>query len=90
MRKIITSALIAAALGLSNPAVAVSRTNYNPYNNYHSGYNHGYKDGKHDAYMNVGRTLVITGAVVIAGIIIYELGRDSRWTANEKGVVYRF
>ena len=46
--------------------------------------------GKHDAYNNVARTAVIVGFTVIAGVIIYQLGKESRWTTNENGVVYRF
>lgn len=61
-----------------------------PVSTYSQGYATGYSHGKDDAYANVGRTVVIVGAVVIASVMIYELGRESRWTANEKGVVYRF
>jgi hypothetical protein len=61
-----------------------------PVSTYSQGYAAGYSHGKDDAYANVGRTVVIVGAVVIASVMIYELGRESRWTANEKGVVYRF
>ena len=58
--------------------------------NYYNAYQSGYDKGKSDAYHNVGRTLVITGIVVIAGVMIYELGRESRWTATENGITYRF
>lgn len=57
---------------------------------YSQGYNVGYHHGKQDAYDNIGRTVAIVGAVVIASVVIYELGRESRWTTNDKGVVYRF
>ena len=61
-----------------------------PVPTYSQGYHTGYHQGKQDAYSNIGRTAFIVGAVVIASVMIYELGRESRWTANEKGVVYRF
>lgn len=57
---------------------------------YSQGYNVGYHHGKTDAYNNVARTATIVGFVVIASVMIYELGRESRWTTNDKGVVYRF
>lgn len=53
-------------------------------------YNNGYNQGKRDAYNNVARTVFIVGAVVIVGTIIYELGKESRWTTNENGFSYRF
>ena len=53
-------------------------------------YNNGYNQGKRDAYNNVARTVFIVGAVVIVGTIIYELGKESRWTTNENGITYRF
>lgn len=56
----------------------------------HYAYKAGYDNGKTDAYNHVVRTVFVTGMVVVAGIMIYELGKDTRWTANESGIVYRF
>lgn len=81
--------LIALALvfgGMSADAATIVR----PGPTYSQGYNVGYHHGKTDAYNNVARTAAIVGVVVVASVVIYELGRESRWTANEKGVVYRF
>lgn len=80
--------LIALALvfcGMSADAATVR-----PVPTYSQGYNVGYHHGKTDAYNNVARTAAIVGVVVIASVVIYELGRESRWATNDKGVVYRF
>lgn len=81
--------LIALALvfgGMSADAATIIR----PVSTYSQGYHTGYHQGKQDAYNNVARTATIVGFVVIASVMIYELGRESRWTTNDKGVVYRF
>lgn len=57
---------------------------------YNDGYDHGYKAGKNKQRANTVKALVITGGLVVLGLSIYELGKNSRWTANEDGVVYRF
>lgn len=61
---------------------------------YHRGYNNGYNNGKESgksqAYHNVAKTVFITAVVVAVGTMIYHLGKESRWTTNEKGVVYKF
>lgn len=84
-----TSTTSANALGISNYIGRPQHTSQYSVG-YHHGKSVGYHQGKSDAYNNVARTLVIGGMVVIAGVIIYKLGQDSRWTANENGVVYRF
>lgn len=88
MKKLLTAAVLATTIGTAQAVPAMTRPYPHPtYNNgYHVGYNH----GKNDAYANVARTAVIVGAVVIATVVIYQLGKESRWTTNEKGVVYRF
>ena len=89
MRKILIALCFVFATGIANAVPVIHTTHPQPIvnnNPYHVGYAH----GKHDAYNNVARTLVITGLVVIAGVIIYHAGEQSRWTTNEKGVVYRF
>lgn len=89
MKKIISAVALATTISTAN-AMAVPRyigaqhavSNYQ----YHTGYRH----GKDDAYAHVARTLFVAGAIVIAGTLIYHLGEGSNWTANEKGIVYKF
>lgn len=88
MKKLLTATIIATTLGTANAMPTVNLNAGNP--TYNSAYQIGYHEGKHDAYNNVARAVVITGFVVIAGAMIYHLGKESRWTTNEKGVVYRF
>lgn len=89
MKKLLVALTIALTAPVANATPSMVRPRPVPtYNN--SGYNVGYRHGKNDAYHNVARTLVITGIVIAAGIVIYHAGQESRWTANEKGVVYRF
>ena len=88
MKKLLTAAVLATTIGTAQAVPAMIRPTPTP--TYNSGYNVGYHRGKNDAYNNVARTAVIVGAVVIAGVIIYHLGEESRFTTNEKGVVYRF
>jgi len=89
MKKLISSLVLATTISTAN---AMSLPDYvgAPRPQYEHSYNAGYRAGKHDAYNNVARTAVIVGTAVIAGVIIYQLGKESRWTTNEKGVVYRF
>jgi hypothetical protein len=91
MKKLITSIILATTLGFVQPSMANGPYTTAQYAlGYHNGYHNGYDEGKDSAYRHVARTAVIIGAVVIAGVIIYQIGKESRWTANEKGVVYRF
>ena len=87
MKKLLIALTVAMSVGAASavPAMNASRTNYNPYQHHHT-----YEDGKRTAYNNVARTAVIVGAAVIATVIIYQLGRESRWTATRNGVGYRF
>lgn len=88
MKKIISSLVLATTISTANAIPTVNLNAGNP--TYNSAYQTGYHEGKHDAYNNVARAVVFTGFVVIAGAMIYHLGKESRWTTNEKGVVYRF
>lgn len=81
--KKIAIALAALCIGTANAA-----TYHAP--SYSVGYHIGYEDGKSSAYNHVARAAAITGLAVIAGVVIYHIGKESHWTANEKGVVYRF
>ena len=85
MKKIII-ALAFLMCGVSANATTIIR----PMPTYSQGYNIGYHQGKQHAYNNVGRTVAIVGTAIVVGIFIYELGKESRWTANENGVAYRF
>lgn len=85
MKKIII-ALLFMICGTASNGATLPR----PSQSFHYGYNIGYHDGKTDAYNNVARSVAIVGMVVVASVMVYEIGRGTRWTANEKGVVYRF
>ena len=50
----------------------------------------GYSAGKNHAYDNVAKTVFFVSTAIVAGVIIYQLGKESRWGANENGIVYRF
>lgn len=87
MKKLLIALTVALSVGTASavPVMNVPRTNYNPYQHHHT-----YEEGKRDAYANVARTAVIVGVAVIATVIIYQLGRESRWTTTRNGVGYRF
>lgn len=89
MKKLLTATILATTIGTAN---AVPNVNYigTTHTHHNYGYNAGYHDGKHDAYNNVARTAVIVGFAVIAGVIIYKLGQNSRWTSHDGKVGYRF
>jgi len=88
MKKLLTAAVLATTIGTAQAVPAMTRPTPTP--TYNSGYHVGYNHGKNDAYANVARTAFFVGVVVIAGVLIYHAGEQSRWTANDKGVVYRF
>lgn len=88
MKKLFLTLALASIVSTAN-ALPPAGYVVNHHNN-HVSYDAGYKKGKSDAYHNVGRTLFFTGCAIIAGVMIYELGKESRWTANKDGVVYRF
>jgi len=92
MKKIITASILALTMATSAQALpSTAGFVVNPrYMHYQRGYQIGYHTGKQHAYDNVARTVAVVGATVVVGLIIYELGKESRWTANEKGVVYKF
>lgn len=92
MKKILTATILAATMTSAYANTRFPPAGYviqNP-NQHQSAYNSGYHNGKEDAYRNVAKTVFITAVVVVAGTMIYHLGKESRWTANESGVVYRF
>lgn len=90
MKKIFTTALLATIIGNANAMpVTVQANMTRPANN--TPYNIGYSHGRHDAYQKTAQTLFLIGTVAIAGIIIYNLGENSRWGFTDDGQVrYRF
>ena len=89
MKKLLIALTLATTTGVVNAMPVMNIPNYStPTHNY--SYQNGYNKGKHDAYYNVAKTAVFVGFTVIAGMIIYELGKESRWTTNENGIVYKF
>ena len=88
MKKLLVALTIALSIGTAEAVPVMTRPSYPvPHNN---GYNIGYHNGKKDAYNNVARTAVVVGLFAVATVIIYQATKETRWTANEKGVVYRF
>ena len=89
MKKLVSVLALTTTISTANamPTLPYMGTPRPQYNN---GYNVGYHNGKSDAYNNVARAVVFTGVAIIAGVAIYQLGKESRWTTNERGVVYRF
>lgn len=88
MKKILIALTVASSMSAAHAVPAMARAHPTPAHNYN--YNIAYNHGKNDAYHNVATTLFVVGAVAIAGVIVYRLGEESRWTANEKGIVYKF
>ena len=89
MKKLVSVLALTTTISTANamptlPNMGTPRPQYN------NGYNVGYHNGKRDAYTNVARTAVIVGVAVIAGVIIYQLGKDSNWGVNQNGVTYKF
>jgi len=87
MKKLLTAIIIATSCANAN---ALSSIRHIPMQPHQGSYQIGYHTGKQHAYNNVARTAVFVGMAVVAGVIIYELGKESRWTANENGIVWRF
>ena len=89
MKKLIAGIALATTIGTAQAVPAIHGiAPVHPTYNYN--YNVAYHQGKNAAYQNVATTLFVVGAIAIAGVVVYHLGEESRWTANDKGVVYRF
>ena len=89
MKKLLTATVLATTIGTANAIPAINHIS-TPRPTYSSGYHTGYRHGREDAINDVAKTAVEVGTAVIAGIIIYQLAKESNWTATEKGVTYRF
>ena len=97
MKKTILAVVLATAVSSANSAtVNVAHRVYpvhtvTPAQVYQNGYNAGHRTGKNDAYGHVAKTVFIASAVIVAGILVYELGQESRWGVNQNGnITYRF
>lgn len=88
MKKIITAISLIAMANVAEARAIPSLINQN--NKFEYAYNRGYRAGKQHVYNQIGKDLVYVGTAVIAGIIIYQLGKNSNWTVSERGVGYRF
>lgn len=55
-----------------------------------NGYNSGYRKARTDARKKIAKTTGVVVATAVIGTLIYQLGRESRWTATENGLTYRF
>jgi len=78
-------------LTLVTPAQALSSIKFRPHQcETCTAYNVGYQTGRHDARSHTAKTVFFVGTAVIAGVIIYQLGKESRWTAHDGQVGYRF
>lgn len=97
MKKLLIAVVLATAVSSAN-AMATNIMHrahpvhtVTPAQTYQNGYSTGYHAGKNNAYNHVAKTAFIVGAVVVAGIIVYELGKESRWGVNQDGnITYRF
>lgn len=89
MKKTITALTIALSISTAQArTITPQQNNYS--SGYSTGYSVGYNNGKNDAYNNTARAVVIIGAVAIATVAVYHLGKNSRWTASENGIGYKF
>lgn len=88
MKKILIALTVAFSISAAHAMPTITNAHPIPVHNYN--HNIAYNHGKNDAYHNVATTLFVVGAVAIAGVIVYRLGEESRWAANEKGIVYKF
>lgn len=89
MKKLVSALALATTISTAN---AMSLPDYVgvPRPQYEHSYNAGYREGKSHAYNNVARAVVFTGVAIIAGVAIYQLGKESRWGVNQNGVTYKF
>lgn len=75
---------------ITTNANALSINNYLSIQNAQKSYQMGYDSGKSHAYNNIAKTVAIVGVAIVAGVIIYHAGKESRWGANKNGIVYKF
>ena len=88
MKKLITAILLSSVCMTASAMSSKAGTSHIPYR---YGYDSGYHAGKNHAYDRVAKTVVVIGVVAIASVLIYQAGKDSRWTTTEEGNIgYRF
>lgn len=87
MKKLLTAVIIATSCTNANALASIRQLHTHTHQ---SSYNIGYNAGKNHAYNNVMKTVAVVFVATVAGIVIYQAGRESRWGANENGIVYRF
>ena len=85
MKKLLTAIIIATSCANANALTSIRHIH-----THQSSYNVGYNAGKSLAYNNVMKTVAVVWIATVAGVIIYHAGKESRWGANENGIVYRF
>lgn len=92
MKKLLTAAVLATTISTANATQPTTIVRpITPAQVYQNGYNAGHRTGKNDAYNHVAKTVFVVSAVVVAGILVYELGKESRWGVNQDGnITYRF
>lgn len=93
MKKLLTAVLTLSVIGTAQAsAIMPVLPKVHPVyvHNHYNAYQSGYRNGKSDAYDHVAKTVFFVGTAVIAGVIIYQLGKESRWTAHDGQVGYRF
>lgn len=90
MKKLLIATILSATtVFAANAMPTITRAAPRPANN--NAYSMGYVRGEHNAYQKTAQTLFIVGAAVIAGVVIYHLGENSRWGfTNDGQVAYRF
>lgn len=85
MKKLLTAIVIATSCTNANALAGIRHIH-----THQSSYNIGYNTGKNHAYNNVMKAVTVVWIATVAGVIIYHAGKESRWGANENGIVYRF
>lgn len=89
MKKIIAGITLATTLGTANAMPTIHQLNpVQP--TYNHTYSAAYHHGKNQAYQNVAHTLFAVGAIAIVGVVVYNLGQESRWGVSENGLSYKF
>ena len=89
MKKLLTSIILALMLSITN-AQATDSPDYMSQLHAVPIHSDPVTPTHHHSHDNIVPIIVVAGIAVIAGVAIYEIVKESRWTANESGIVYRF